>query len=112
MENNNKFKWRISRDGLEMLERFAHGDKEATKAIILALEDRMLSHSHSDEPTVILSKAIEQIEQMGNYKVMMALVDAEGFKNGKPKDDCLHTFCDIESKKLREVIYKEMEKDM
>lgn len=59
-------------------------------------------------PTTILSSAIEQVEQMGNYKVMMALVDLD---DTKPKDERLYTFCDIESKKLREVIYNEMEKE-
>lgn len=63
---------------------------------------------HPDEPTTILSKAIEQVEQMGNYKVMMALVDLN--KGDKPKEERLYTFTDIKSKKLREVIYKEMEK--
>ena len=60
------------------------------------------------QPTTILSKAIEQVEQMGNYKVMVALVDGD---KSKPKEERLYTFTDIESKKLREVIYKEMEKD-
>lgn len=59
-------------------------------------------------PTTILSKAIEQVEQMGNYKVMVALVDGD---KSKPKEERLYTFTDIESKKLRGVIYKEMEKD-
>lgn len=59
-------------------------------------------------PTLILSRAIEQVEQMGNYKVMVALVDLD---NTKPKEERLYTFCDIESKKLRGVIYKEMEKE-
>lgn len=59
-------------------------------------------------PTTILSNAIEQVEQMGNYKVMMALVDLD---DAKPKEERLYTFCDIESKKLRNVIYSEMEKE-
>lgn len=65
---------------------------------------------HPNEPTTILSKAIEQVEQMGNYKVMMALVDLD--KGDRHKEERLYTFTDIESKKLREVIYKEMEKEM
>lgn len=62
-----------------------------------------------NQPTTILSKAIEQIEQMGNYKVMVGLVDLD---KSKPKEDRLYTFTDIESKKLREVIYKEIEKEV
>lgn len=60
-------------------------------------------------PTTILSKAVDQVRQIGNYKVMMALVDLN--KGDKPKEGRLYTFTDIESKKLREVIYKEMEKE-
>lgn len=59
-----------------------------------------------DQPTTILSKAIEQVEQMGNYKVLMALVDLD---KSKPKEERLYTFTDIESEKLREVIYKRIE---
>lgn len=65
---------------------------------------------HPTEPTTILSKAIEQAEQMGYYKVMVALVDLD--KGDKPKEERLYTFTDIESKKLREVIYKEIEKEV
>lgn len=61
-----------------------------------------------DQPTTILSKAIEQVEQTGNYKVMMALVDLD---KSKPKEERLYTFTDIESEKLREVIYKKIEED-
>lgn len=61
-----------------------------------------------NQPTTLLSKAIEQVEQMGDYKVMVALVDPD---NSKPKEERLYTFTDIESKKLREVIYKEMERN-
>lgn len=60
-------------------------------------------------PTTILSKAIEQIEQMGNWKVLVAIANAKDYKDSKPKDECLYTFCDIESEKLREVIYKRIE---
>lgn len=63
------------------------------------------------EPTTILSKAIEEIEQIGDWKVMVAIANSKDYHDGKPKEECLYTFCDIESKKLREVIYKEMEKD-
>lgn len=62
-----------------------------------------------DQPTTILSKAIEQVEQMGNYKVLMALVDLD---KTKPKEERLYTFTDVESKKLREVIYKGIEKEV
>lgn len=61
------------------------------------------------EPTTILSKAIEEVEKRGDYKVMVALVDLD---KSKPKEDRLYTFTDIESKKLREVIYKEIEKEV
>lgn len=61
------------------------------------------------EPTTILSRAIEQVERMGNYVVMVALVDLN--KGDKPKEKRLYTFTDVESKKLRKVIYKEMEKN-
>lgn len=64
---------------------------------------------HPVEPTTILSKAIEQVERMGNYVVMVALVDLN--KGDKPKEKRLYTFTDVESKKLRKVIYKEMEKN-
>lgn len=70
---------------------------------------RRVHDGYSDAPTTIISRAIEQVEQMGNYKVMFALVDLD---KSKPKKECLYTFTDIESKALREVIYKEMEKEM
>lgn len=60
------------------------------------------------EPTVIMSKAIKDIEQHGNYKVLVAIVDLED--RNKPARECLDIFCDIESKSLREVIYRENEK--
>lgn len=72
------------------------------------IERRHNNHTVYTEPTVILSRAIEQVEQMGAYKVMVALVDLD---DNKPKEERLYTFCDLESKKLREVIYKEMEKE-
>lgn len=58
-------------------------------------------------PTTVLSSAIERVEKMGNYKVMVALVDLD---KSRPKEERLYTFTDIKSKKLREVIYKEMER--
>lgn len=68
-------------------------------------------YKYSLAPTTILSKAIEQVEQMGDYKVMVALVDLR--KDGKPlkKDERVYTFTDIKSKKLRGVIYEELEKN-
>lgn len=67
---------------------------------------RRLPDGYSTAPTTILSKAIEQVEQMGDYKVMMALIDLD---KSKPKEERLYTFTDIESEKLREVIYKRIE---
>lgn len=64
---------------------------------------------HTAEPTAVLSKAITQVRQMGNYKVMVALVDLD---KSKPKEERLYKFTDIESKKLREIIYKAIEKEM
>lgn len=69
---------------------------------------RRVHDGYSAAPTTILSEAIEQVEQMGDYKVMAALVDLD---DSKRKEDRLYTFCDIESKKLREVIYKEIENE-
>ncbi len=60
-----------------------------------------------NEPTVVMSRAIEVIEQMGNYKVVAAIIDFENLD--KPPKERLHTFCDIKGKKLREAIYKEIE---
>lgn len=60
------------------------------------------------EATTLMSKVINDVERMG-YKVMVALVDLEGV--GKDKEDRVQTFCDIESEKLRKVIYKEIENE-
>lgn len=70
---------------------------------------RQVHDGYCEAPTTILSKAIEQVEQMGDHKVMVALVDLD---DTNPKEERLYTFCDIESKKLRKVIYKEMEKEI
>lgn len=70
---------------------------------------RRVHDGYSLAPTTILSEAIEQVEQRGDYKVMVALVDLD---KSKPKEERLYTFTDIKSKKLREVICKEIEKEM
>lgn len=70
----------------------------------------MREYKKETAPTTVLSSAIEQVEQMGDYKVMVALVDLDRTKP-KPKEERLHTFCDIKSEKLRKVIYREIEKE-
>lgn len=62
-----------------------------------------------EEPvTVVMSRAMEYASKQG-CKVMVALLDCN--KGTMTKEDRLHTFCDIESKKLREAIYKEIENE-
>lgn len=112
----NKDKYNIDEPIIKpMPEELLEGDEEyeagnspdQTEEIKRRYGDRLVKLESA--PTTILSHAIEQVEQMGNYKVMMALVDLDDIK---PKEGRLYTFCDIESKKLREVIYKEIEKEM
>lgn len=81
-------------------------DKYNAEEVSPVMEGCVVDTESTKAPTTILSDAIEQVEQMGNFGVMVALVDRD---TSKPKEERLYTFCDINSKKLREVIYKEME---
>lgn len=60
----------------------------------------------------LISLHVAHLKADTDYKIMFAIVDRDAFKNGKPAKECIKTFCDIESKKLREVIYKKIEKEM
>lgn len=62
------------------------------------------------EPTTIMSKAIERIEKLGDYKVMVALVNETNDTDIKIEDR-LHIFTDIRSAKLRSAIYKCIEEN-
>lgn len=93
------------------------GDEQCAKARQKMRADKWLDNHPSmkthwidmNRPvTVAMSEAIEYASKKG-YKVMIALLDCN--KGTMTKEDRLHTFTDIESKKLREVIYKEIESE-
>lgn len=63
-----------------------------------------------EEPaTVIMSRAIEEIQKQDDYQVMVAIVKVDEVKTFDRTT--ISTYCDIDSKELREEVYERFEKD-
>lgn len=59
----------------------------------------------------ILSHAIQDVENLGGFKVIAAIVDLNK-DTDLPIKDRIQCYSTVESQKLREAIYKEIEKEM